>query len=428
MTMQRTLPRLKFKPFILPLLALVVVGIWNFRQLRTISELEKSGEEIRHIIAGAEKEAASIANVSPAESQSGSVPSGPIDWKSMAAKISDDGPIADTERLRGAIEMQQQIKKMSQEELVDALEQIDLLDLTAAERASLREMVLAALIDKNPQDALERYADEIQKNPDGTGWQLAEAFGKWAKSDRAGATAWLDRQIADGKFDSLSLDGRSEMRTNFESEVVEGLLSNDLAEAGRRLLALPEDQRREVLEQISFGDLESNAQKDYASLVRQLIPEDERAGSFANIATQLVENGGYEKVSAFLDSVQATAEERAVSAKQAAASQLEMLGDEGKIDAASVDSLRKWIDQQAPGKTESITGKALADAAQNGGDFGYDAAAQLVLGYQQSSGNDEALIAFLEGYSAQSNLEEAAALVERISDPKIREKFLAELK
>ena len=139
----------------------------------------------------------------------------------------------------------------------------------------------------------------------------------------------LDKQIAAGKFESRSLDGRSEMRTMFEAGVLENLISSDLEAAGRRLLALPEDQRREVLEQLSFSELGPDARRDYATLVRQLVPSDERPGSFANIATQLVEDGGYQKVSAFLDAVEATAEERAVSARQAAATQLELLGEEG---------------------------------------------------------------------------------------------------
>ena len=86
------------------------------------------------------------------------------------------------------------------------------------------------------------------------------------------------------------------------------------------------------------------------------------------------------------------------------------------------------MDKQAPGQTDSITGKALAEAAQEGGKFDYDAASQLVLQYQGSTGRDDVLIAFLEGYSAHSNLEEARALAEMIADPKQREQILGQLK
>jgi len=218
------------------------------------------------------------------------------------------------------------------------------------------------------------------------------------------------------------------MRTMFEGEMLEGWLASDLDAASRRLLALPEDQRREVLEELSFPDLSADERKAYASLIRQLIPADERAGSFANIAEQLVSGSDYQQVSAFLDSVQANPEERAVSAKQAAITHLGTLGFDGELTRASVDTLRSWLDVQAPGQADSITGKALAEAAQEGGEFNYDAASQLILHYQQSSGRDDVLIAFLQGYSAHSNFEEARALAEMIVDPKQREQILGQLR
>lgn len=352
----------------------------------------------------------------------------PIDWKQMPQRIAEVENHGDAAQLRLLMDFQQRLENMTREEMIAALDEIEALDLSAEDRSLLLAKIIEAMATVDPEYALARYVDQIESDPDGVGWQLASAFGEWMNRNPSAARAWFDRQIADGKFESKTLDGRSEMRAQFESEVLETLLSSDLAAAGRRLMALPEDQRREVLEQLSFAELAAAGQQGYASLVRQLIPADERAGSFANVASQLASDGGYEKVSSFLDAVQASPEERAVSAKQAAMTQLEELGDEGEITRASVDTLRSWLDRQAPGQTDAITGKALAEAAQNGGDFDCDAASQLVLQYQKSSGNDEVLIAFLKGYSAHSNLEEARDLVEKVSDPKVRQELLDELK
>lgn len=426
--MRRILRALKVIPFIPPLLALVVIGAWNVRQTRAIAVMENDSRAMRRVISEEEARLADAPKQSRPEENSPSAAAA-INWKEIPAKISENAPGGEAARLRAVIDLHQRLKSMTRDELIEALDDVSVMDLDAAERAELVALIVEELAKKDTEYALDRFVDEMGKDPDGMGWQLGDAFGEWAKREPAAAVAWLDKQIAAGKFDSRSLDGRSELRALFEAGILPGLLTSDLEAAGRRLLALPEEQRREVLEQLPFAELGPDARKDYAALVRELVPADERPGSFANIATQLVEDGGgYRKVSDFLDAVQATADERVVSARQAAASQLVQLGESGKIDAGAVDELRTWLDAQAPGKADTITGKALAEAAQEGGDFNYDQAAALVLRYHESSGDDAVLVAFLEGYSARSNLEEAQELIDRISDPKLRQPFLDELK
>ncbi|MEO6473823.1 MAG: hypothetical protein ABIQ96_01805 [Luteolibacter sp.] len=418
---------MKASHMIPPLSALILVGVWNASQMRSISSLEHDGQELRGKI--------SVALAS------GSVPDAPhakgghsaakdaIDWKRMPAAMAAVRNGGEKAQLRAMIDLQQRLKNMTREEMIAALDEIAGLDLSDEDREALIAMILEPLIKLDPQYALARFVDQIESGSGSVGWQLATAFEQWMKKDSAGAIAWFDRQIAEGKFESRTLDGKSEMRSKFESEVLENLLSSDLAAAALRIQALPEDQRREILEQLPFTDLSPNEQKAYADLVRQLIPADEREGSFANIAEQLASSGGgYEKVSLFLDSVQASPAERAAAAKQTATSQFEMLGRDGDISRAEADSLRAWLDKQAPGQTDSITGKALAEAAQAGGKFDFEAASELVLQYQKSSGSDDVLVAFLEGYSAHSNLEVAQQLAGMISDPTLREKILKQLK
>jgi hypothetical protein len=425
--MQRILSCLKVTYFIPPLLALVLVGFWNIHQMRSISSLESGGAELRAKIATA-LASGNIA-VDPIPSKVSFLGAkGAIDWKQMPGIIAAVQNGGGKTELRAMIDLQQRLKNMTREEMIAALDEIAGLDLSDEDREELVTMVLEYLIKVDPPYALARFVDQIESGSGAVGLQLSSAFGKWMKNDPAAALAWFDRQIADGKFESRTLDGRSEMRTAFEAEALEGLLSSDLAAAARRIQAMPEDQRREVLEQLSFSDLAPADREAYAGLVRQLIPADEREGSFAHIAAQLVNGDGYDQVSSFLDSVQATPEERAAAAKQAANSEMERLGLLGDVSRAQVDSLRAWLEKQAPGQTDSITGKALAEASQNGGNFDFEAASQLVLQYQQSTGSDAVLVAFLEGYSAHSNLEIAQQLAGMISDPKVREQILQQLK
>lgn len=426
--MQRTLPRLKATHLIPPVAALVLVGIWNAVQMRSISSLESDAASLRKKIS-----TALAAGDFPAVSSRSSkviLTAGkqPRDWKDLSARLLEMQNGGGRSDLRAGVNFQQELAAMTKEEMTAALDEIAGLGLSDEARETLESLILAPLIREDPQLALERFGDRIGSESSSIGWQLASALRDWAKTDLAGATAWFDRQIAAGKFDSKSLDGRSEDRTRFEAALMQSLLLSDPNAASQRLAEIPEDQRREVLEQIAFPELGLQDQKTYAELVRQLVPQDERAGSFAHIASELVDESGYGKVSNFLDAVQATPAERAAAASQTAESRLQSLGLEGAVTRADVDSLREWLTRQAPGQVDSITGKALAEAAQGHGKFQFAQASQLVVQYQQSSGNDDVLVAFLQSYSARSNLEESIQMANLIADQKRRTQILNQLK
>ncbi|MES2441115.1 MAG: hypothetical protein V4584_18780 [Verrucomicrobiota bacterium] len=423
---------MKVSHLIPPVAALALVGAWNSFQLRSISALEKDGTILRGKISTAVA-SGNLPGDSPGRSKpTSSAPKSAntsTDWKELSARLIEAETSGEKSQLLAMIDFKKRLSEMTKEEMIAALDEIDGLDLTDDQRRMLEEAIIDPLIKADPEYALNRFADQIEADSNGIGWQLSTALCDWAKKDLAGATAWFDRQIAEGNFESKTLDGKSDMRVKFESALLETLLSTDLDAARSRLAAIPEEQRREVLEQLPFPDLGAPDQKAYADLVRDLVPSDERAGSFANIATQLIENGGsYDKVTAFLDSVQATPAERIASAIQTANSQLSSIALEGNVTRADVDRLREWLTRQAPGQMDSITGKAIAEAAQDDGKFQFSEASQLALQYQKSSGNDDVLVSFLESYSARSNIEEAIHLADMISDPKRREAILKHLK
>ncbi len=397
--------------------------------MRSIASLEEERVTLR-------KQIAAATNSPETGMMPGSRPGKPgtasgnerIDWKSLSAQIESAQQGGSVGEMRAMMNFQQRLDKMTTEEMADALDQIASLDLPSATRSMLESMIIDPLIAQDPELALQRFGDRIQSDPDGVGWQLSNALKEWAKTDLSAATAWFDKQIADGNFESKSLDGRSDMRLQFEGALMESLLSSDPDAAARRLAELPEDQRREVLQQIPFGEISEQSRKAYADLVRGLVPADEREGSFAHIATELVGSGGYSDVSSFLDAVRATPAERAAAAMDAADTKLEKLATEGKVTAADVDEMRAWLKLQAPDQVDSITGKALAEAAQERGRFKFTEAAELALQYHQRSGNDDVLVAFLESYSARSNLDQAKHLAEMIKDDARRAEILRGLR
>jgi hypothetical protein len=428
--MRRNLSYLKLLHLIPPVVALALVVAWNTAERRAVSSLETESAVLRgkisKALASGSSRTALTAAATNGKTQGAS--KRPINWKEMAALVAAAQDGGDKAGMRALLDFQQRLSEMSREEMIAALDEIAALGLSDAERLAMEEMIVEALLKQDPQYVLERFVDRIESEPDGIGWQLSTAMGEWAKKDLKAATAWFDRQIAAGKFESRSLDGRSEMRTQFEAALMESMIGSDPASAAARLAELPEDQRREVLQQLPFSDLSPEEQKAYAAMVRELIPEDERAGSFAHIASQLVDDEGYGKVGAFLDAIGATPEERAAAAKQTAESRLSLLANEDGVTRADVDSLREWLTRQAPGETDSIIGKALAEAAQDSDAFGFSEASQLALHYQKISGSDDVLVAFLKSYSARSNLEEARHLADMITDEKLRKQLLRDLK
>lgn len=423
-------PSLKVAQITPPLVALIVVAAWNVSRWQAVSHQESTNQVLRNRVNEASSVNAGVSKHSSASERAkraGIFNEGlPLDWQEVARKLKEiqEKGVGDA---RAAIAMKKRLSAMSTDELLAALAEVASLGLDPEQRAELEEMLVEPLIAKDPELALKTFASRLQDDDDGVAWQLSSAFGEWLKKDRGAALAWFDSQITAGLFESKSLDGQSQARLEFEAALLGNLLGSDLALAGQRIAALPEDQRREALEQIPFTELSPQAQRDYAALVRDLIPQDERDGSFTHVISSLVPDGGYEKVDAFLDSIQATPEERAVSAREAANSRLQTIAEDRAVTRDDVETMRQWLDQQAPGTKDRVTGEALADAAQDGGEFSFAEASKLALQYNRSSGNDDVLVAFLESFAARSNLEAALPLVDKISDPKRRQEILEKL-
>jgi hypothetical protein len=408
--------------------ALVLATAWNVSQRRAITALQTEQAELGKKIAAASVSGPGSA-ASPFAARSTSAKrggGGPIDWKALASQVTDsEGD--DAKDLHAMLEFEQRVGKMSKDEILSALDEVAGLEMSDEARDALESLLIEPLIEQDPELALRHFADRIANEPDGIGWQLATALQEWAKKDLAGATAWFNQQIAAGTFDSKTLDGRSDLRIQYEGALLGNLLGVDVNAAGQRLAAMPEDQRREILQQISFDDLTVDQQRDYAALVREHVPESEREGSFAHIASEVVDQGGYSGVSAFLDSVNASPAERVAAAREAAEAKFEQLAHEGNITADDVDKLRTWLGSEAPGLVDSITGKAIAEAAQDDGKFTFEEASKLALKYNQNSKNDDVLVAFLKSYDARSNLDLAKHLAEMIKDPQRRSEVINHL-
>ncbi len=416
-----------------PAMALVAVLLWNLPPWRSIRALEANSRSLRGRIDAARAPAVPEvreAREPRAPEMNATRQPKPIDWRYLAAQVRlsekhTSGEPMDDEALN---DFSERLAEMTREQLLSALAEIAALGLEPEARAKLEEAFVEPLVGKDPELALARFADRIRDDPDGMGSALSPALLAWAKQDLTAATAWFDRAIATGVFESKTLDGRSDARLEFEAALAGVLLATDAAAVGRRIAELPEDQRAETLQQIKFSELEPAAQKDYIGLTRSLLPADEREGTFGSAFCELIPDGDFLKAATFLDDIAATPEERAIAAGWAARNRLDAIVEKRNLTRDDVAATQEWLNRQSPDTADRLMGEALGKASQEGGEAGFSKLVKLVLEVHASSGNDDALAAFLESSDASEHPEKSKLLAEKITDLELRGEILESLK
>jgi len=409
-----------------PAVALVLVGTWLAIQQLSIAATDSQNRMLREHIAVA-RLGSPPGSVSSAVAASDKLAkdSGPLDWRKLAGVVMERQKSGGLGDLRMIVHFQQRLQTMTREELVAALDEITALELPAASRATLEQLLLAPLIDKDPALVLTRFTSRLGDPDEVMNRQLAAALRAYAILSPRQAADWLDQQVAAGKFESAALNGRNQTRLQFEAALLGVLLTADPTTAVARLAALPQDQRAEA---IGNAALVQGIKVDltwYARLVRGQVPPSDQAAAFARQAALWVVQGGYGSVSEYLNAIKFSPDERLACIEQAVTTQI--FSSNRKLVAAELDSLREWVNSLAPQETASITAKVLCTAALGTRKLDFSQAAELAIQYSQASGNDDVLIRFVENWAARSNKDEARDLADKITDAKRRADTLKRL-
>jgi hypothetical protein len=412
---------MKCNPWIFPGLATLIAGGWIGYQKNTAAGLQRDitilTERIHQVHASEENQLKSSKTEGTARQEKEKK----IDWKDLATKMGQmrNGAMPD---MRAMMRIQRMLMEMSAEDLAAQLDEIAKLDLDEAGRSQIESMILGALAEKDPKLALDRCADQLGGEDMSKRWRLAHAFGKWADKEPVAAAAWFDQLIKQGKFDSKSLDGKSESRLSFEGALVNALLQSDPRAASARVAALPDDQRQDFFQQgFAFGGIKPGTEAAYAQLVRANLPADKAAGTLANTAGGLAYREGYEQIDGFISKTGATQEEKKAIVSQVMENKLNRNGGAEIIrNQDTLEKARAWAATQSPDSVDQATGKILAESTRRGADF--DKASALVLQYQESSGKDDALVEFLKNDTVQHGYnDKAKALIDKIKDPALQE-------
>lgn len=418
---------MKSKILLPPLAALAVAGIWLGSQRKSISAVESETQLLRQHVDAARSPSTpdddrSLAGARARAKQAKDPKA--VDWKEIASKMTvGQGIMPD---MRAMMEIQRKIMAMNAAEIGAALEEIAALELEPQARTQIEQMLIGLLAQKEPQLVLERYFDKLDDPNSGMSWQLAHSFQQWLGKDPAAAAAWFDARIAEGKFESKSLDGRSQGRLQFEAALVSSLLASDPAAAGKRIALLPEDQRRDLFQQGMFMNLKPGSEKAFAELVREHVPESQRGQAFQSAAGMMIHQGGYEKVGTFLDDIEATPDERRSIASEAANTKMQQIAQHGTLDRAAVDEMRGWLSKQSPDDVDSITGRSLGNLWNP--NVNWEDNAKLIGELHAGGASDDVLISFLGGHQTSQHKEAALELAGKIADEAKRAETIQQIK
>lgn len=397
--------------FIPPVAALAVAGIWLGSQSRSISSISMENTLLRQRLEAVRLSSAGDGpEQGPAERQGSAKAKGKkVDWKQIAAKLAEQGS-GDPAGMRAAIELQKTLLNMSPEELMAGLKEVAEMELGAEAKQQMESLLIGILAEENPELVIHHFENRLDE--DRLNWQLPGVFQNWAKKDLAAATAWMDQQIAEGKFESKSLDGKSQPRLRFEGGLIGTLLDSDPAAAQARVESLPEDHRSVLFTQGMFFRIKPANEKAVADLIRGSFGDEQGVRTLGIASAQLVHQGGYERVANFMASVAATPAERESIVATSLQNKLNQSAPKDGAPPQEFEEAVAWARKEAPEGINRIIGGAIADMSWRG-DF--DDAAKLALKYHEESGNDETLAAFISK-SGGSNPEKALKLVDQISD------------
>lgn len=417
------------KPTVLfpPAVALILVGTWIVPQRRSMAVLETECARLRSNITAAESP--STTRPDPLKKRRKI-----IEWTKLGTLLQSNpmmssmifsGAMPDP---RVAMRFRQRMDGMSTAEIIAALDEIAALDLPPIISENLEWTLLDSMARKDPAAALGLLENRGMMKFSLYENLISGTLKAWARKDPTAAGAWFDEQIAAGTFDSKALDGVSSSRHSLESAFIRILLGSSPEAAARRLAALPEDQRGDVMHMYDMSMVPEENHVAHAALVRAQVPEKDQAGTIASQMTNLIKRGDYSAATAYLDRIAATPAERAASAMIAIRDMLPISPDSGKLSREDFDALREWVGVQSPESVDKLTAKALGDGANGDHKIKFAAAADLAVGYSAQSGNDEVIAGFLTSNAARRNKALARDLALKITDETRRAEVLNFLK
>lgn len=430
-TLFPTLLLMKATAFVPPAIVLVIAGAWIGSQRETIHALDRQSTLLETAIADRSLAVATTEAKAPVAIPASSATGkgeGEFDWNDIAERLGNSG-FSEMDQIRFDLRM----KSLTQEQMLAALDEIALLSVPEKIRDRLEYMVIFPFTRRFPEFAVRNLTgrDLVSAGAD----YLPGAFETWAKKDTATAQTWLDGKVADGVFETKTLEGKNWMWIQYEAGLLRSLLLKEGDAFEARLGRFPTEMHKDLLHSLGtawkpMGAFEPGEEEAFSRLVRKHLSVDEQAELFAIRADQL-DCGGFGAVDKLLTVIEATPEERLRCVNSAAVSHLTGIAINGTLRREDIIGLREWVATHLPQEVDRLTGEALGDAA---GHKGISATNYRKLGYAEAAafavqfGGDAVLVPFLKSEGGRSDRAQARLLAEKVSDETVRAEILNSLK
>lgn len=418
---------MKSSSLIVPAVALISSAALIATQRHSIASLDGQTKILQSRITASDTAALLSSTTKPDRPTANPSTDESINWaefvRKFEAMMKDGGGRTRSEDMGWVRLIENQLQAMSKEQLITELDRIATLDVAPPFNDLIKGMVMTPLIKKAPEQGLLKFMENPSADTDN--WrEPIEALKQWAMKTPTEATTWLDAQIAAGKLESKSLDGKNQLRLMLEKTLIGVLLNSDPDAASRRIGQLPENQRGDVL---TGQPIEPKNQNEFAKMVRRQLTETDQVRVFCELAWLSVPKQGYGSASECLTRIEATSAERAACIEHVAISHFQQLARNAKpITSEQVDALREWTDSISPESTDLIIGRTLGRANSGGGrQTSFAKLGELAAQYSKTRGNDDILVEFLKEPTLYFfHKTEVRALTGKITDEKRRKEVL----
>ncbi len=338
----------------------------------------------------------------------------PVDWQAVAEELASGsylgGLLETNARLRAAIEA------MSVEDLLAAMEQLKDAGLSKADLERLEQQLAMAILLQAPEMGFSRFAGRARND-----WSffLGDEFSKWVQRDKDAAVEWLRRHCAAGGF----VSSRMIQRPFFD------LLRSDPDTSAAILATRPPAMRLESLRSLAMRELKQSGQEEWAKVMRAELPAGDAPEAIAWPLMNWSDGDGapmtLAEVDVYMERIHVTDEERKACimtvARQLRTWELSAVEGEGEI--TDFDRMRSWVQRQDPGMLEPATLAGLREMANRGS---FDEAGNLAIQFHEESADDAFLTEVLEAADDRTEPALLRSLIDRLSDPALREKHREE--
>ncbi len=230
-----------------------------------------------------------------------------LEWSQIAGQLDAGTPSGQINGDSAFGRLLTSLEGMTGPALLAAWDELAEADLLPGARARFETLVAGALIRKDFDLALSRFAGHLKEPAGPVGsLLLSPGFRDWSAKSPLKAGLWLDARIEDGTLGEGTRWNGTPLRVFYERELIRSLLAQGAHKAEARLETMPPAWRVVALQ----GTDTLPGQRAYATLVRKYFPPHGRIAEFCRMAVAARYHEGDEGVASLLERIDATQEER----------------------------------------------------------------------------------------------------------------------